>query len=249
MPSHVRAAELAVLLWGLTTSLNACGTVPEVSPKYDADGHRATWLTQEREQALAVLRTDMASTRIAAAKQEAELQELRATVAQLRQENRASHQALFEAQRTIDARDTELATVKTERDTLAQVSMPRETAGATGATLQNQVTLLTDELLQVKQSLAALTARAAVTSASVDRIGGSPHQRMLAQEPTSSGFVSAMYVAPGVTDQPKGPRVTVRSGDTLARIARRYQTTVETLRRVNGLPGHRVRVGQELQLP
>ena len=46
------------------------------------------------------------------------------------------------------------------------------------------------------------------------------------------------------------PRMhTVREGDTLARIARRYHADVEAIRDANHIRGDRVRVGQELIVP
>ncbi len=42
---------------------------------------------------------------------------------------------------------------------------------------------------------------------------------------------------------------TVRPGDTLARIARRYHTTITAIREANGLSGDSVRDGQELFIP
>ena len=107
------------------------------------------------------LRAEMASTRIAAAKQEAELKELRQEVAERRQ--------------MVDARQAELNVVKTERDRLlqaktdlhtqlqtqtAEVSRLRATAGqiemarAKVAELEAQLTSRMTELSQVKTDLA-----------------------------------------------------------------------------------------------
>lgn len=44
-------------------------------------------------------------------------------------------------------------------------------------------------------------------------------------------------------------RYTVRSGDTLWLLAQRYNTTVDAIRRLNGLTGNELRVGQVLQIP
>lgn len=252
MPTYVRPVELVAILLSLSTGLSACATAPEMIPRQEVDAHGATQLAKEREQVVAALRADMAATRIAAAKQEAELQELRATVAYLRQETRDFQQTLLEARRTLEARDTEIATVKAAHDALAQMSSPGEQPESAGAALQQQVATLSQELQQVKQSLAVLTAQATVASASLDQFvvrGPANGMSVPSHESVPRDVVSAMYVVPSVSDRPTAPRVTVRPGDTLARIARRYQTTVDALRRVNGLPSHRVTVGQELQLP
>ena len=41
----------------------------------------------------------------------------------------------------------------------------------------------------------------------------------------------------------------VKSGDMLGKIARKFKTTVDRLRQVNGLTSDRIRVGQKLKLP
>jgi chromosome segregation ATPase len=86
------------------------------------EARRATQVMQEREKELTALRSEMAATRIAAAKQEAELYELRMTVSRLRQDNNDSQQALLETKRMLESRQTELAAMKMERDQLAQAT-------------------------------------------------------------------------------------------------------------------------------
>jgi murein DD-endopeptidase MepM/ murein hydrolase activator NlpD len=59
-------------------------------------------------------------------------------------------------------------------------------------------------------------------------------------------------VVPAAAQRGAAPRPrmhTVREGDTLARIARRYHADVESIRDANRLRGDRVRVGQELIVP
>src|SRR5439155_13517202 len=46
-----------------------------------------------------------------------------------------------------------------------------------------------------------------------------------------------------------GNLIRVRAGDTLEGIAKRNQVSVEALKRANGLPTSRIRVGQKLKLP
>lgn len=53
------------------------------------------------------------------------------------------------------------------------------------------------------------------------------------------------YVPPDVVTD----RHTVRSGDTLGAIARRYRTSVDAIKRLNGLRGNLIRVGQVLRVP
>lgn len=232
----------SLLLVGLMLGLSSCVTAPEVVIGNEAEEeYHATQIMQEREQALAALRADVASTRVAAAKQEAELQALRTTVTHLRQENREFLQALLEAKRTIEARETEIVMLKTEREPLEQ-SQSLVTGEQKLAVLQETVASLHQDLQRLKQSLAVLPPQTASVSAE-------SHLEQTTRESSPSGIVSAMYVVPEVPNNPKARRVTIRRGDTLVQIARRYHTTVEALQKVNGLMGHRVSVGQELRLP
>ena len=41
----------------------------------------------------------------------------------------------------------------------------------------------------------------------------------------------------------------VRAGDTLYSIARQFDTTVEILKRLNGLPGDKIKIGDRLSVP
>jgi len=53
------------------------------------------------------------------------------------------------------------------------------------------------------------------------------------------------YIPPDVVTD----RYTVRPGDTLGAIARRYRTSVDAIKRLNGLRGNLIRVGQVLRVP
>ena len=58
----------------------------------------------------------------------------------------------------------------------------------------------------------------------------------------ATGLLGLPYMA-------SGRSYTVRKGDTLGRIARRYSLSTEQLRRVNQISGDLIRVGQKLHLP
>ncbi len=47
----------------------------------------------------------------------------------------------------------------------------------------------------------------------------------------------------------KGREYVVASGDTLSEIAQRYQVSLSSLRRSNGLRSNTIRIGQKLQIP
>ena len=238
--------QFALLFLGTTLGMGGCVTTPDVSVRNNADQtHRAAQLAQEREQTLTALRADVASTRIAAAKQEAELQELRATVIRLRQENSQSQQALSEAKRVIEARETELAAAKTERDQLAQPPTRSDVSDRTLATLQDQVTSLSQELAQLKQALTVVAQKAVDESAT--RLDGSRDDDNHAGP--SEHMVPAMHVLRERVQPSTASRITVQPGDSWWSLARRYKTTITALRAVNGRIGDYVVVGEELRLP
>lgn len=52
-----------------------------------------------------------------------------------------------------------------------------------------------------------------------------------------------------VTSQENGDSYTVKSGDTLSKIASNYRTTVRELQKLNNLPTTQIRVGQKIKVP
>ncbi len=62
-------------------------------------------------------------------------------------------------------------------------------------------------------------------------------------------------ISKSLSQKPAAPAATataiykIQPGDSLEKIARRYNTTVETLKRLNGLESDRIIVGKEIQLP
>lgn len=112
-PSHSM-----VITFVLASSLGLISCTAAPSPSWVdrmEEPRRAAQMVQDRQQELAAFRADMAATRIAAAKKEAELQELRALVTSLRQENGESRQTLLEANRMVEGQHTELAALKAKQ--------------------------------------------------------------------------------------------------------------------------------------
>ena len=227
--------RIAWLVLGVMLGSGGCATTPDLSMRDDAEeARRAMQLAQEREQVLATLRADMASTRIAAAKQEAELQDLRASVLQLRQENGESHQALQETRRALDARETELAAMKTERDHLAQASAQTDLREQKLATLHETVASLRQELTELKSTMAHVVSQPAG----------------LAERPREEHrIVPAVQILHAERDQANPSWITVQPGDSWWKLARTHKTTIEALRAVNGRAGDHLMPGEQLRLP
>ena len=134
------AGLLAIIL--LTAG---CASVPSGVPYADqSSGQRqAETVLQDLRREAATLRAELAATRIAAAKQEAELQQVRSQVDEL---NRA-----------LSVNELESATVRHERDRLLLAQKIHEDAGTTQAKLQeveSALTALTTEVSAVRRGLA-----------------------------------------------------------------------------------------------
>ncbi len=254
---------IMVMLVLLTTPIGlvSCATQPLPSRVDSMDELRqAARSVQDRAQEMATLRANMAATMIAGAKKEAELQELRALVTQLRQESAESRQALLEANRMMEARQTELAALKSERDQQAMAQAQQGKSEQQLVTLQETVAMLSQDLAQMKETMALSNTKAVVEAVKsneqkslpmgskrqmTERPSGTP----LHAEPASGHIVPALHIFREALSLPKPSRITVQPGDSLWSLARRHMITIEMLRSANGMPGDQLMVGQELILP
>jgi septal ring factor EnvC (AmiA/AmiB activator) len=167
MPERMHTAWLAVAMVLLA---GGCASVPPTVPQADQDSgtRQAEAELLDAKAEATMLRADLAAARIATAKQEAELRELRRQVNELQQ--------------IIDARQTELSELREERDrlaksvTIAQVQVADPSAlPASAADVANlQTTLhemesalatLTAELAQVKKDVSESVAASKSKSA------------------------------------------------------------------------------------
>lgn len=234
--------------------MSSCATVPDSPAAHRVvdETRQTAQLMQDREQAMVALRAELASTRIAAAKQEAELQELRVTVMQLRQDHRESQQTLLEAKHTIEARNAELASLKSERDHLAHTVESTSTSVDQLATLQETVASLSQELATVKQSLTVVANRpesAAVQGRMGRSLGPRPGSLTGSHRDTGDRIIPVVQVLSEPADQSKPAWITVQPGESLWLLARKHKTTIAALRAANGLQGDQLMVGEALRLP
>lgn len=242
---------LVAVCAGCSGMLSAGGTgVPE--PQIQAVAP-----IRDRGQELAALRAEMAATRIAAAKKEAELIELRDLVRQLRLENAESRQAFLDLRDRAEQRQTEIDKGRDEQDRQAQTHTTQRLA-----VLNDTVVTLVKELDQLKQELGRQVNEERSTPSEINpsKSGGptsldprpGPPQRGPATRPTSplsstdSPVALTITSAAGTTPP---PTITVQSGDTLVSLAKRHHTTVEILRKLNALKGDGLIIGRELLLP
>lgn len=217
-------------------------------------------MLRDREEALAAMRTDLAAARIAAAKKEAEIQELHQVVGHLRQEVAEAHQAVFNVRRELEQRR-----VEPERRQAEPVKGPEPSQGQSAMELQHTVGLLSAEVGQLREQLGHILAgeRVVRDSRPMERAGRKAQARIGATPPLAQGQANgeaesglARVRVGTISMGPETPSVVrwqqpiqVQSGETLWGLARRHGVSVAELRRANGLDNDQVRAGQRLVLP
>lgn len=233
---------------------------------------QADTVVHDTQAELATLRRDLAAARIATSKQEGEAAELRRTNT-LREADRAElRQMLAQAHSAVN-------TLQTERDALKQalaqtetVSLARQTSSPStkleGADIPAEVTELKARMRLLTNELAQLTQRFSnkVRPTSVIRkreqaahtAEASP-EPVLRDDPSQPRIVpsvafltpSAPVPSPGQASgrSPQQGLIRVHPGDSLWKLAHKHATTIEELKRINGLTSDVVHAGQRLILP
>lgn len=109
--------------------LASCATLQPVNEAGLPDCKtRVAQVLSDREALLAAARAEIAAGKIAAAKQEAELQELRKAVSELRRDNAAAHHAVTTLQQTVDTAQAEVERTRQERAQAEHTKQERELA-------------------------------------------------------------------------------------------------------------------------
>lgn len=245
--AHMAVAALCLALLSGCAALVSPEPVSQITPVPMAT-------IRDREAEIATMRAELAAALIAAAKKEAELQELRQVVAQLRQENAEAHHTLLTVRRELEVRQAD-----TERRQSNQIEASQARNADAVSTLERTVIALTAEVGQLKDQLGQVTAAQGVheklpTGSGLRKRSTRPvHAEAVppvtGASPISGGLVSAVPVAITHSVPESSTQITVQSGDTLWRIARRYHVSVAELRRVNRLDGAVVQSGQLLTIP
>jgi LysM repeat protein len=94
-------------------------------------------------------------------------------------------------------------------------------------------------------STAEIAALNAMQNPNMIRVG----QKILLPGTVDLGETKPVRTAASVKPPPGGSVYTVKAGDTLSEIAKRYGVTVKALRDANGISGDRILVGQTLAIP
>lgn len=240
------------------TAFGGCAGPPrlESSEAHDCTA-RVGQALRDRESELAAVRAEVAASKIAAAKQAAELHELRNVVPQLRQDNAASHQALAAMRQELSARQAEAERARAAREEAEQTKHTQQLTD-----LHGTVAALTQELDRLKQDIQQNIRQSAGASAeagpSLSATNGGrtpPAVPMIPEAAFTPPEANSLLLPVRLDSSGVGQgdeslmHVTVKSGDTLWGLAQWYRVTVEDLRRVNRLRSDRLSIGQVLRLP
>ena len=184
-----------------------------------------------------------------------ELADVQIARAQFEGRIREAERRLAEARHVIDLQREELASSRSEREQVRR----------TRATLQNQLKQLQKHVSKVEKHVKGNVSPAVMASPKDGQLEfttfGSQQDALVAPPEESTSVVSAPaaqlseassgdeapVVSQSATVSPRS-HVSVKSGDTLWSIARRYHTSVKRLMVHNELPSDRIQVGQVLWL-
>lgn len=166
--------------------------------------------------------------------------------AQFEGNSREAERRLIEARHVIDLQREELAVARSEREQM----------GRTEAALQGQLRKLRKQLSKSGKQTKEAASPAAITARLAERLdltNVALEQADLSDDAGQSvGNMSSASVAPLVTRPSivtNHVSVSIKPGDTLWSLARRYQTSVTRLMVINELINDRIHVGQTLRVP
>lgn len=245
------------LLSGLVLLGAGCSSAPPARTDLPESRVQVATPVRDRGLELTTLRVELAATRIAAAKKEAELLELRDLVQQLRLENAESRQAFLELRDQGEQRQRDQEKVRGEQERQANAHTTQDFN-----VLKETVVTLAQEIGQLRRDLTDPVTKELLKSSNpgssksresgLDAPRSNSPQRIPAarQSLLPSPAVSPMALtvtADGVPDA--FSTIVVQPSDTLASLAKRHRTTVEVLRKLNALTGDVLIVGRELVLP
>ena len=232
---------------------------------------QADALVHDSQAELAALRRDLATARIATSKQEGEATELRRKATALEADRAELRKMLEQAHSTVNALQLERDELKQALAQTQAVSLVRQNSSAQtkldGTDVQAdmkelnaRMVLLTDELAQMKQRFSNKVRATAVRPSheSPKRAAAAPGP--VARDATtpprigpSAGFLAPAEPAsrPGHASDLSSQQglFRVQPGDSLWKLAHEHATTIDELKRVNGLTTDVVHVGQRLILP
>ena len=267
------AIEISMVFLACLSLTTGCSSDRSASVLETTTAHaQADTVIHDAQAELAALRRDLAASRITMSKQEG-------GAAELHRKNTALEADRAELRKMLEQAHSDVNTLQTERDQLKQAlaktqtvsvepqnsnapTKPDETAlKADMKELNARMVGLTDELAQLKQRLWNNARATAVQPSreSSKRAAEAASDRMVRDEPSQPRIVpSAAFLAPAepaprsdhTSDRPTQQNlIRVHPGDSLWKLAQEHATSIDELKRVNGLTTDVVHTGQQLILP
>ena len=255
------------LTTGCTTERSTSRLPETTTARVQADA-----LVHDAQAELAAIRRDLAAARIATSKQEGEAAELRRKTNALEADRAELRKMLEQAHSAVNA-------LQIERDELKQVLVQTQTMSvvrqdssastkldgidvqADMKELKARMVILIEELAQMKQRFpnkTHATAGRTGRESSEQTATASPERVVRGETPQPRIVPSALFLAPSepapqpghASDlSPQQGHIRVQPGDSLWKLAHEYATTIDELKRVNGLTTDMVHAGQRLILP
>jgi LysM repeat protein len=117
--------------------------------------------------------------------------------------------------------------------------------------LEKKVTHLEKTLEKVAQDLRTLNNAATQQLAKIQNLESeiSSHEKQLEEVGKLKGTLTSISKAISPRSSAATKSYRVKAGDSLEKIARKYGTSAETIRKLNNLPNDKIVIGQELKVP
>ena len=272
--SMKRAIGFSVVLFACLPLSGGCSSERSASSLLETTtAHaQADALVHDTQAELAVIRRDLATARIATSKQEGEAAELsrKATTleadrAELRKMLEQAHSDVNALQNERDELKQALAKTQTvsvvRQDSSAQTKLDGTDVQADIQELKARIVVLTDEMAQMKQRFSNKARATSVRTSrkSSEQTAEASRERVVRDETAQPRIVpSALVLAPSkpaprpgqASDRsPQQGLIQVQPGDSLWKLAHEHVTSIDKLKRVNGLTTDVVHAGQRLILP
>lgn len=262
---------MGLLLTGCAGDRSAVQSAHEINMRSQADA-----IIHEARSEVAALRSELAAARILVAKKEAEVQDLRRQIIELRKSEVAMRQVseahqveliglkgerdqLIQAKRTLES---QLAEVPQLRQTVVDARGSEDQLKTELKDIKTSVAVLSTELDRLKKELPHARAKTAAKQnnpLTLQSAGssGKETQHGTGSEPTGTAKVlggassraSAVRPVDAPIDLGHVVTITVRQGESLLTLSKKYGLTMEQLKAMNGLVSNSLVVGQQLRVP
>ena len=262
---------IGILLAGCTTDAAVSQPVATLDVRTQADA-----IVHEARAELATLRSELAAARILLAKKEAEVQELRRQIVEFRKSEVNGRQESDAYQTEVIALKNEkdrltqayhaLQTQLTDAPHKHHPAVERQGTENQIKTeldeLKSSVAVLSAEINRVKQDLPHTISKSVAKQSNPftpkpNQIFLNEHRRKTAPEPAGadtvvgevSDHISVIRPVAAPIDPNRTITTTVRRGDSLSTLSKKYGITLEQLKAMNGLMNNSIMVGQALIVP